>query len=100
MNIYNNQNMDTEYGIFIDIDDNNYFIRKYSDENIPIYSKKLQNYTEFKNKICKNEHLHIKLYEKTTINLKQILSVVVRVLLAGGIVHLAYKIYVDFNRYH
>lgn len=100
MNIYNNQNMDNEYGIFLDIDDNNYFIRKYSDENIPIYSKKLQNSTEFKYEICKNEYLNIRLYEKNTNNFKQSLSIVVRVLLAGVIVYLAYKIYVDFSQYH
>ena len=102
MNIYNNPNidMDTEYGIFLDIDDNNYFIRKYSDENIPIYNKKLQNSTEFIHERRKNEHLHIRLYEKNTNNLIQILSIVVRVLLAGVIVYLAYKIYVDFSRYH
>ena len=38
--LYNNDdNIHNDYGIFIDTDDNNYFIRKYSDENIPIYNK-------------------------------------------------------------
>jgi hypothetical protein len=100
MNIYINKNIDNEYGIFLDTDDNNYFIRKYSDENIPIYNKKLQNFTEFTNERCKNEHLHIRLYEKNTKNLRQTFSIVVRVLLAGFIVYLAYKIYLDFSRYH
>lgn len=100
MNIYNNQIMDGDYGIFVDIDDNNYYIRKYSDENIPVYNKKVQQSTEFIDERCKNEHLHIKLYEKNTINFKQTLSIVVRVLLAGFIVYLAYNIYIDFSRYH
>ena len=30
-----------EYDYFLDTDDNDYYIRKYSDENIPIYSKPL-----------------------------------------------------------
>lgn len=100
MNIHNNQNNDSEYGIFLDTDDNNYFIRKYSDENIPIYNKNLQHSTEFKHERCKNEYLYIRLHEKNTSNFKQILSIVVRVLLAGFIVYLAYKIYMDFSRYH
>ena len=100
MNIYNNPNIDNEYGMFLDTDDNNYFIRKYSDENIPIYNKNLEHSTEFKYERCKNEHLHIRLYEKNTNNLKQTFSIVVRVLLAGFIVYLAYKIYTDFSRYH
>lgn len=29
------------YDHYIDTDDSNYFIRKYSDENMPIYNKKL-----------------------------------------------------------
>ena len=29
------------YDHYIDTDDNNYFIRKYSDENMPIYNKNL-----------------------------------------------------------
>ena len=92
--------MDTEYGIFIDIDDNNYFIRKYSDENIPIYNKQLQNSTEFIYERCRNEHLHIKPHEKNTNNFKQTISIVVRVMLVGVIVYLACKIYIDFSRYH
>lgn len=32
---------DDDYANFLDIDDNDIFIRKYSDENIPIYNKRL-----------------------------------------------------------
>ena len=32
---------DDDYENFLDIDDNDIFIRKYSDENIPIYNKRL-----------------------------------------------------------
>ena len=32
---------DDDYENFLDIDDNDIFIRKYSDENMPIYNKRL-----------------------------------------------------------
>lgn len=32
---------DDDYANFLDIDDNDVFIRKYSDENMPIYNKRL-----------------------------------------------------------
>ena len=32
---------DDDYANFLDIDDNDIFIRKYSDENMPIYNKRL-----------------------------------------------------------
>jgi len=32
---------DNDYENFLDIDDNDVFIRKYSDENMPIYNKRL-----------------------------------------------------------
>ena len=43
LHIYENQivNCVDTYGNYIDTDDNDYYIRKYSDDNIPIYNKRL-----------------------------------------------------------
>lgn len=43
LHIYENQivNCVDTYDNYIDTDDNDYYIRKYSDDNIPIYNKRL-----------------------------------------------------------
>lgn len=66
--ILNNKNMDyiNYYDNFIDIDDNDYYIRKYSDENLPIYNKQLtiMNTT---NTIDTSPHIKIPIYNKLSI---------------------------------
>lgn len=60
------------YDHYIDVDDNNYFIRKYSDENMPIYNKQLsvsQTNIETKYLIShrpiNNTSLHVPCYRNT-----------------------------------
>lgn len=56
------------YDNYLDIDDNDYYIRKYSDDNIPIYNKRLTpSPTCIKEEILNNETHY---YENTSYNAK------------------------------
>jgi hypothetical protein len=97
--LYNNDdNIHNDYGIFIDTDDNNYFIRKYSDENIPIYNKTLQNSPkciisenyDIASLVSYNNYIHLTYYK-----LKRNRFLCLRILVTSVIVYIAYTIYTD-----
>ena len=54
---------DSEYENFLDIDDNDIFIRKYSDDNIPIYNKRLSPSPD----IIRNEKQKYHTYNQNTL---------------------------------
>jgi hypothetical protein len=92
---YNN-NIHNDYGIFIDIDDNNYFIRKYSDENIPIYNKTLGKSSnciiseKYENVSSTNydNYIHLICYK-----LKRNKFLCLRIMMTSLILYIAYTIY-------
>ena len=95
LNNNNSINNDADYGIFIDIDDHNYFIRKYSDENIPIYNKTLGNspnciIPEKRSLTIDQNYMHLIYYK-----LKRNRFLCLRILVTGLIVCVAYMIYTD-----
>lgn len=93
---HNNNNMNNDYGIFIDIDDNNYYIRKYSDENLPIYNKTLDSsskcviYAKYENvSFTNHDNYAYIIYNK----FKRNKFLCLRIMMTSLILYIAYTIY-------
>ena len=86
------------YGNFLEIDDNEYYIRKYSDENIPIYSKSLTSSPDIMKQIEKESLVipitkHQNTFEKS-------INKYMNYIITFQIIIIIYAIYIVINLLH
>lgn len=90
-----------EYDYFLDTDDNDYYIRKYSDENIPIYSKPLPPSPDII-KQSKKDNLFIPIQRSNSniLTFPSSINKYINYIIAFQIVIIIYAIYVVINLLH
>ena len=89
-----------EYGNFLEIDDNDYYIRKYSDENIPIYSKPLTPSPDITRQIIKEEKVFIPIQKNNSCDiftLPNSIDKYINYFITFQVLIIVYAIYIVFN---